>query len=231
MSASLVTTRRTTGQLRGSLARIAQAASQIDALHERYGPDAPWGFADPSRLEVLAALLRTPRALPRRRRPVAPRARLHAGSEGMRRAAHAHAHPEEGRRPWRAALRGQSEKHADRSTLHPISGVCAKVTRFAAGSSRRSPPRCASHGRQPRPPPIHVTGARHSNGRAPENRRNTMPQETFAARYRAAERLAGGRCPIEAGLICRLADHECRHGRLAFDPPRPVAAGPRKARS
>jgi hypothetical protein len=37
------------------------------------------------------------------------------------------------------------------------------------------------------------------------------------ARYRATERLAGGRCPIEAGLICRLADHECRHGRLAFD--------------
>ena len=44
-----------------------------------------------------------------------------------------------------------------------------------------------------------------------------MPQESFAARYRAAQRLAGGRCPIEAGLICRLADHECRHGRLAFD--------------
>ena len=35
-----------------------------------------------------------------------------------------------------------------------------------------------------------------------------MPQESFAARYRAAERLAGGRCPIEAGLICRLADHD-----------------------
>ena len=26
-----------------------------------------------------------------------------------------------------------------------------------------------------------------------------MPQQTFAARYRAAQRLAGGRCPIEAG--------------------------------
>jgi hypothetical protein len=48
ISASLVTTRRTTGQLRGLLARIAQAASQICALHERYGPEAPWGFADPS---------------------------------------------------------------------------------------------------------------------------------------------------------------------------------------
>ena len=50
-----------------------------------------------------------------------------------------------------------------------------------------------------------------------------MPQQSFAARYRAAERLAGGRCPIEAGLICRLADHECRHGRLPFD--RTVSCG------
>ena len=48
ISASLVTTRRTTGQLRGMLARIAQAASLICALHERYGPERPWGFADPS---------------------------------------------------------------------------------------------------------------------------------------------------------------------------------------
>ena len=34
-------------QLRGTLARIAQAASQIAALYERFGPDEPWGFADP----------------------------------------------------------------------------------------------------------------------------------------------------------------------------------------
>jgi hypothetical protein len=27
----------------------------------------------------------------------------------------------------------------------------------------------------------------------------------------------GGRCPIEAGLLVRLADHECRHDRLPFD--------------
>lgn len=37
------------------------------------------------------------------------------------------------------------------------------------------------------------------------------------ARYRAAARHAGG-CPIEAGVLGRLADHECRHGRLAGDP-------------
>jgi hypothetical protein len=48
MSASLVTTRRTPGQLRAILARIAQAATQIDAYHRRFGPDEPWGFADPS---------------------------------------------------------------------------------------------------------------------------------------------------------------------------------------
>lgn len=48
MSTSLVATRRTTGQLRGILARLAVAASQIAASYERYGPDRPWGFADPT---------------------------------------------------------------------------------------------------------------------------------------------------------------------------------------
>jgi hypothetical protein len=52
-----------------------------------------------------------------------------------------------------------------------------------------------------------------------------MPHQNFAARYRA-QRLAGGRCPIEAGLICRLADHECRHGRLAFDRTAPCGCWP-----
>ena len=70
MTTSFVITRRSTRQLRATLVRIAQAASQIHALYERYGPDEPWGFADPSRLEVLAALLRALRALPRRRRAV-----------------------------------------------------------------------------------------------------------------------------------------------------------------
>jgi hypothetical protein len=48
MSAGLVTTRRTPGQLRACLARIALAASQIDAYYQRFGPDRPWGFADPT---------------------------------------------------------------------------------------------------------------------------------------------------------------------------------------
>jgi hypothetical protein len=48
MGASLVPTSRTIGQLRGVLARLALAASQIVACYERYGPDQPWGFADPS---------------------------------------------------------------------------------------------------------------------------------------------------------------------------------------
>ena len=48
MSTSMITTERTAGQLRGSLARIALAASQIAACYERFGPDEPWGFADPT---------------------------------------------------------------------------------------------------------------------------------------------------------------------------------------
>jgi hypothetical protein len=48
MAAALVTTTRTVGQLRASVARIAQAASQIAAYYERFGPDQPWGFADPA---------------------------------------------------------------------------------------------------------------------------------------------------------------------------------------
>ena len=48
MGASIVTTSRSTGQLRGALARIAQACRQIVAYYERFGPDEPWGFADPT---------------------------------------------------------------------------------------------------------------------------------------------------------------------------------------
>jgi len=48
MSASLVTTRRSRAQLRGAPVRIAQVAAQIAACFERFGPDRPWGFADPS---------------------------------------------------------------------------------------------------------------------------------------------------------------------------------------
>ena len=47
-----------------------------------------------------------------------------------------------------------------------------------------------------------------------------MPN-SFAAAYRAAMQLTGGACPIEAGVLGYLADHECRHGRLpgAASPP------------
>ena len=48
ITSALITTTRSTGQLRATLARIAQAAGQIDALHQRFGPDEPWGFADPT---------------------------------------------------------------------------------------------------------------------------------------------------------------------------------------
>jgi hypothetical protein len=42
MTASLVATSRSDRQLRGALVRIAQAASQIAACYERFGPDRPW---------------------------------------------------------------------------------------------------------------------------------------------------------------------------------------------
>ncbi len=48
MKSTLVTTTRTPGQLRGALARIAQAARLISAFYERLGPDEPWAFADPA---------------------------------------------------------------------------------------------------------------------------------------------------------------------------------------
>jgi hypothetical protein len=48
MSTAFVITRRSTRELRATLVRIAQAASQIHALYERFGPDEPWGFADPA---------------------------------------------------------------------------------------------------------------------------------------------------------------------------------------
>ena len=47
-STSLVRTERTVGQMRATLARIALAASQIDAYNERYGAHRPWGYADPT---------------------------------------------------------------------------------------------------------------------------------------------------------------------------------------
>ena len=48
MTATLIATNRTSRQLRAALVRIAQTASQIAALYERFGPDQPWGFADPT---------------------------------------------------------------------------------------------------------------------------------------------------------------------------------------
>jgi hypothetical protein len=44
-----------------------------------------------------------------------------------------------------------------------------------------------------------------------------MARFSFAASYTAAMVECGGRCPVEAGVLGRLADHECAHGRLPFD--------------
>ena len=48
ISAALTITRRTPGQLRASLARIALAAAEIDAYYRHFGSDRPWGLADPT---------------------------------------------------------------------------------------------------------------------------------------------------------------------------------------
>ena len=39
----------------------------------------------------------------------------------------------------------------------------------------------------------------------------------LAAYYRKASRGLGDGCPIEAGIIGRLADNECPHGNLPTD--------------
>jgi hypothetical protein len=66
IAASLVCTTRTAGQLRGALARIAQVARQIVACHERFGPDEPWGFADPAGWKCSERLGYEARPLPAR---------------------------------------------------------------------------------------------------------------------------------------------------------------------
>ena len=53
-----------------------------------------------------------------------------------------------------------------------------------------------------------------------------MGPQSFSARYAAAMDECGGRCPIEAGLFGRLADHGCRHGRLPFDSTPPCGCWP-----
>jgi hypothetical protein len=44
-----------------------------------------------------------------------------------------------------------------------------------------------------------------------------MARISFSARYADAMAECGERCPIEAGVLGRLADHECGHGRLPRD--------------
>ena len=53
-----------------------------------------------------------------------------------------------------------------------------------------------------------------------------MSQPSFTARSTSTMAECGGRCPIEAGILGRLADHECRHGRLPYDRPPPCGCWP-----
>jgi hypothetical protein len=45
----------------------------------------------------------------------------------------------------------------------------------------------------------------------------TASPQGFSVRYTAAMVRGDGPCPIETGTLGRLADHECRHGRLPGD--------------
>jgi hypothetical protein len=54
-----------------------------------------------------------------------------------------------------------------------------------------------------------------------------MRMPSFSARYTAAmAECGGGRCPTEAGVLRRLADHECAHGQLPYDRTRPCSCWP-----
>jgi hypothetical protein len=47
MTTALIPTTRTPPQMRSVFMRIAMVASQITAAHDHFGPDRPWGFAEP----------------------------------------------------------------------------------------------------------------------------------------------------------------------------------------
>jgi hypothetical protein len=92
--------------------------------------------------------------------------------------------------------------------------------RYGSRWSRRSP---SSSGRRRTRVVSGEGGPDHRDPRRGNGRRtpyltarSAMGQPSFSARYRPATARCG-RCPIEVGLLGRLADHECRHGRLRFD--------------
>ncbi len=72
--------------------------------------------------------------------------------------------------------------------------------------------------------PIHLGGA--TSHALYLSGRTAMVTASFTARYTAAMAECGGRCPIEAGVLGRLADHECRHGRLPGDRTPPCGCWP-----
>lgn len=53
-----------------------------------------------------------------------------------------------------------------------------------------------------------------------------MVSRSFSARYTAGMAKCGGGCPIEAGVVGRLADLECAHGRLPYDRTAPCGCWP-----
>lgn len=56
--------------------------------------------------------------------------------------------------------------------------------------------------------------------------RTPAPRRPWLEGYRAAAKVSGGACPIECGTFGRLADNECRHGRLDGDRSTPCGCWP-----
>jgi hypothetical protein len=103
-----------------------------------------------------------------------------------------------------ARLEREAPKPARRRSLVAVGRRRGALGRCGA----RHRARCAGIGGRPR--------ARAASCRAPCRASEArLPKPSVW--YSATIAQGAGSCPIEAGILGRLADHECRHGRLPFD--------------
>ena len=141
MTTAFVMTRRTAGQLRAILARIAQAASQIDALYDATDPTRRGGSPTPAAGSARPAIA-TLRPLPRRRGPLGrqPPPPAHSTSTPRLRLRHL----------------GRHAAQPDRPSARDWVGTWLPADRAATG-------RLARRGSSPFGPPPRGTGLRVSH--------------------------------------------------------------------
>ena len=120
------------------------------------------------------------------------------------------------RRLLRAAAQGTQK--IGRRAVYPILGARPDT----------SPARPAAHPALPRDPDagsraaradtraLAIAVTRHVGSGALKDTPVPCRNPSFSGRYIAISS-QGAPCPIEAGILGRLADHECRHGRLSGD--------------